>query len=305
MDVNLIQILKRQRYKLIGNFAVKLCQWTRYSIRNRGFCYKQKFYGIRSHRCIQMTPCVASCTHRCVFCWRAVEYTDPNEIEEPFDEKIIEKIIEAQRELLSGIKGSKDCDIEKFKEANNPNQVAISLSGEPTLFKKLPELIEAFKKRKFTVFVVSNGTNPEMIKKINPTQLYITLPAPNEEIYKKTCNPIIEDGWERINKSLEILKNKKVRRVMRLTLVKSINLINPKEYAEIIDNASPDYIECKAYMAVGSSRERLGVNFMPTHQEILNFAKEIEKYSSYKIKDEDERSRVVLLHNDHSRRSLY
>jgi tRNA wybutosine-synthesizing protein 1 len=63
----------------------------------------------------------------------------------------------------------------------------------------------------------------------------------------------------------------------------------------MIERASPDYVECKAYMAVGSSRERLGISFMPTHQEILNFAREIEKYSSYKIKDEDQRSRVVLM----------
>ncbi len=303
MDSKLVQILKKQRYKLIGNFAVKLCQWTKYSIRNKGFCYKQKFYGIKSHRCIQMTPCVSSCTHRCIFCWRAIEYTNPKEVNEDFSEEIIDKIIDAQRELLSGIKGSKDCDMEKFKEAVNPNQVAISLSGEPSLYKKLPDLIDAFKKRKFTVFVVSNGTNPEMIKKINPTQLYITLPAPNEEIYKKICNPLVEDGWEKINESLKILKSKSSKNcktVIRLTLVRSINLLFPEDYAKIIEDSSPDYVECKAYMAVGSSRERLGVNFMPTHQEILSFSKEIEKNSSYKIKDEDKRSRVVLLSHSSS-----
>jgi wyosine [tRNA(Phe)-imidazoG37] synthetase (radical SAM superfamily) len=29
-----------------------------------------EFYGIRSHRCLQMTPVVDQCTHNCLFCWR-------------------------------------------------------------------------------------------------------------------------------------------------------------------------------------------------------------------------------------------
>ena len=70
----------------------------------------------------------------------------------------------------------------------NPKHFAFSLSGEPTFYPRLPELIDELKKRNITSFLVTNGTNPEMLKKLiehPPTQLYLTLPAPDEETYKK------------------------------------------------------------------------------------------------------------------------
>jgi tRNA wybutosine-synthesizing protein 1 len=57
---NLRDLLEKQQYRIVGNHsAVKICHWTKESIRERGFCYKQQFYGINAHRCLQMTPAVA------------------------------------------------------------------------------------------------------------------------------------------------------------------------------------------------------------------------------------------------------
>ncbi len=72
-------------------------------------------------------------------------------------------------------------------------------------------------------------------------------------------------------------------------------MVNAEEYAEIIEKTKPRFVELKAYMAIGFSRERLGSDYMPTFEEIKQFAKKIEENSSYKIKDEKEDSRVVLL----------
>jgi len=36
-----------------------------------------------------------------------------------------------------------------------------------------------------TAFLVTNGTNPEAIGEVRPTQLYISLNAPNEETYRR------------------------------------------------------------------------------------------------------------------------
>ncbi|MFB6308947.1 MAG: 4-demethylwyosine synthase TYW1, partial [Haloarculaceae archaeon] len=36
--------------------AVQTCGWTKNAVRGEGKCYKYIFYGIESHRCIQMTP---------------------------------------------------------------------------------------------------------------------------------------------------------------------------------------------------------------------------------------------------------
>jgi tRNA wybutosine-synthesizing protein 1 len=297
-------MLKKQHYAIIGKHsAVQICKYTKDSIRGKNFCYKQKFYGIQSHRCVQMTPCVMWCQHKCLFCWRPIEKNLGHSLKGKVDEpkEIIEKCIEAQRKQLLGFGGSLTADKKKLKEAMEPKHFAISLSGEPTIYPKLPELIKELEKRKISSFVVSNGEIPEMIKKINPTQLYISVDAPNEKLFNKIDRPCNEKyGWKNLIKTLKILKSKKkTRTVLRLTLIKGLNMVEPENYAELIKISDPMFVEVKSYMAVGFSRQRFGepkcVEIMPTHSEVKDFAKEICKFSGYKIIDEKENSRVVLL----------
>ena len=72
-------------------------------------------------------------------------------------------------------------------------------------------------------------------------------------------------------------------------------MTNPEEYAKLIQKANPDYVEVKAYMCVGSSRDRLTLENMPTFDEIKKFAKEIGDECGREIVNESEISRVVLL----------
>ena len=78
-------------------------------------------------------------------------------------------------------------------------------------------------------------------------------------------------------------------------LSKASNMTNPEEYAKIIEEAKPKFVEVKSYMAVGGAREKMGYKTMPLFPEILDFAKQIEKNCNYKISDSKEDSRVVLL----------
>jgi len=293
-------LLKKQHYALIGNHsAVQICSWTKKSLRDEDYCYKQKFYGIQSHRCCQMSPSVAWCQHRCLFCWRAIEYTLGDKIKGKIDspKEIIDKCIEAQKKQLIGFKGYKKVNWKKLQEAFEPKHFAISLAGEPTIYPKISELIKELKKRNITSFLVTNGMLPEVLAKIEPpTQLYVSLDAPNEQIYKKIDMPVT-GSWEKLMKTLKILPKlgKKTRTVLRLTLVKGINMTDAEGYAKLIKIAKPKFVEVKAYMAVGFSRKRLGPSFMPTHSEVKAFAKQIGKYCSYKIVDEKKNSRVVLM----------
>jgi tRNA wybutosine-synthesizing protein 1 len=288
--------LVHQHYKVVGNHsAVKLCFWLRKSMRDSGFCYKQKFYGIQSHRCMQMTPWLF-CSNSCEYCWRIVEKTKikVDKIDPP--EKIIEGCIKGQKQLISGFKGFEGVNLKKWKEAQNPNNAAISLVGEPTLYPKLSELIDEFHKRKFSTFLVTNGQFPEALKELTePTNLYISLDAPDKETYKKIDHPSLKDFWERLNKSLEFMNSFSCRKVLRLTLVKGRNMHSPSNYAKLIQKANPDFVEAKGYVHVGESQKRLPRDTMPTHQEVTAFAREISKHSSYRYKDEQKESRVVLL----------
>jgi len=87
----------------------------------------------------------------------------------------------------------------------------------------------------------------------------------------------------------------KSRTVLRFTLIKGLNMVYPEQWADIIKLSQPMFVEVKAYMWVGMSRERLEQSNMPLHDEVKDFASEIAKYADYKVIDEHEPSRVVLL----------
>ncbi len=292
-------LLEKQKYSFIGDHsAIKICTWTKKSLLDKDFCYKQKFYGISSHQCCQISTTIGFCQNRCIFCWRPIEYTIGDKITNEDDPtKIIKNAIIAQQKQISGLKGNKNINLEKFNEAQEPKHFAISLSGEPLIYKKLNQLIKELHKQGKTTFVVSNGLMPERLKKLEPpTQLYLSLDAPNEKLFKKIDKPLIKNAWKKLNKSLSILKKLKTRTILRITLIRKMNMIEPENYAKLIQKADPDFIEVKSYMWVGYSQQRLSIENMPIHHEVKVFAKKILKHlKEYQIVDEKKESRVVLL----------
>ncbi|MCX8170161.1 MAG: 4-demethylwyosine synthase TYW1 [Candidatus Methanomethyliaceae archaeon] len=301
--MQILKILRKQGYQIVGKHSgVKICHWVRKALTSETICYKSKFYGIETHRCLQMSPAVAFCTNRCIYCWRILpgergaQWEGEKIIEEDDPKYIVEKAIEAHRRALTGYKGNPKVLKEKLEEAMNPKHVAISLSGEPMLYSRIGELIEEFKRRKMTTFLVTNGTLPNVLEKIvEPTQLYISVSAPSKEIYKKVCRPLYEENWEKLLTSLSLLKSFNCSTVIRITLVKGLNMEDPSGYANIIKIGMPRYIEVKAYMHVGCSIWRLGAEAMPSHNEVISFAKMIAERSGYEIIDEVPSSRVALL----------
>jgi tRNA wybutosine-synthesizing protein 1 len=197
--------------------------------------------------------------------------------------------------LISGFKGSPRTDMAAFNEATKPKHAAISLIGEPTLYPNLNELIAEFHARDMTTFVVTNGTNPDVVREIKPTQLYLSLNATEELGYKKVARA---NYWARVMDSLEELRRKSCRTVIRITCMEELNMENPEGYAELVKKANPDFVEVKAYMHIGYSRKRLSRAAMPAHARVKEFASEISNYlTAHRIVDESEISRVVLISN--------
>jgi len=245
---------------------------------------------------MEMTPAVPFCTESCHFCWRLRELSAPKwigPVDDPYT--IIDECIRARVGLLEGFAGNPKAR-EKVWEAERPNQVAISLDGEPLLYPRINELIQYVLDLGMTAYVVTNGTLPDVIENLTePTNLYITMAGPNEEVFKRTTNPLIKDAWQKLNQSLMLLNNFSCTTVVRLTLVRDLNMINPEHYAKILSKANPKFIELKAFMSVGPAREKLPYSAMPMHEEIRAFAEIVADASGYKIKDEHIPSRVVLL----------
>ncbi len=300
MNQEFKKILKKQHYGIVGNHSgVKLCHWMRQSLLYGRECYKQTFYGIKSHRCLQMTPTINQCTHNCLFCWRHQGFPE-EEFENIDDPKfILENSIEQQRRLITGFKGDDRCDQKKWKEANDPNMLACSLTGEPTLYPMLSEFFEECHKKNITTFLVTNGTNPKALEKMDtlPKQLYVSIVAPTKEIYKKICSPVISNGWERINKTLELLPSLDTRTVIRHTLVNGWNMDKKyiDYYAKLDKKADPMFIEPKGYVFVGYSRKRMNISNMPSHKMIVDFSKDLSKKTGYDLLMEKSDSRVTLL----------
>lgn len=303
MSLNKKQVekLESSGYRFVGSHnhaAAKICHWTKQSILDKGVCYKEKFYGIESHRCLQMAPAVPNCQQKCEFCWRDLSYTQTQWEGEYDDPKtIIDEAVKAQNNLLCGFFGNDKANKEKLEESKTPTNAAISLAGEPMLYPEIDELIAEFNRRNFTTFVVSNGQCVDKLKNLEnePYQMYLSLDAPTKKIYNDVCQPQISEGWDNLNQSLDTLASFNSRTCIRTTCVKGRNMTNPEKYAELIKKASPDFVEIKAYMCVGSSRHRLTPDNMPTFDEVKSFAQKIGENCGKKIVNESEVSRVVLL----------
>jgi tRNA wybutosine-synthesizing protein 1 len=315
---NLIQItfpikskLQKAKYGVYNHSAVELCHWTKKSFANEGNCYKHKFYGISTHQCMEMTPAAMNCENRCVYCWRPTEFYDtlempPELVDEP--DVIVQKLLHERKKLINGFYGNNKNEKKKIDESLLPTHYAISLSGEPTMYPKLPQLIRYLKNLKATksIFLVTNGQEPLMLHRLAdedalPTQLYLSSNASNRRMFYRINRPRHGDAWERWCESLRFLATVDTRTVLRMTMIREYNDNTEiiKELAEMMRQANPHFIELKSYMHIGMSTQRLEKNNMLEMREIRNFASQLhDKMTDFSIMDESEISRIVVLQND-------
>ena len=232
---------------------------------------------------------------------------------------------EEAKELVETQVASRKDIIDVHLEAARPKHVAISYDGEPTMYSRLPELISEFRKRGISTFVVTNGTFPERIIEMQetgnlPTQLYVTLAAPDKETYLRVCSsvkpffPVHADHWERLNRTLSLLSTLDCRTVIRITSVRDVNMIKPVAYREKVRSANPSFLELKGFSISGNApriSERLGetdrgprdpgllkiaLRYAPTHDEVMNFAKEISSgFSLFPLVSESRLNREVIM----------
>ena len=287
MPIELKEKLEKQGYHLLGRRgAFKACQWQKKALLHGDSCYKQRFYGIESHRCVQMTPVVDKCTQNCDFCWRVT----PSDVGITWDQvtvtdrdvgpvnELMDAVLMANLQSLGGYNPDAGANVPRnmYEEAREPKHVAVSLAGEPTLHPLISDLIDEIHNRGMTSFLVTNGTRPDVLRTITPpTQIYITLAAPDETTYKRLCRPGIKDGWHKIIESQEVLNSLDTRTVNRLTMVSGHNMGNPRPYSDLILKGEPDFVEVKGYMFLGSSRGRLTSENAPTHRDIRAFSQKL------------------------------
>jgi len=302
--------LRNAKYGIFGHSTVHICNWTKRALRGQGACYKNKFYGIETHRCMEFSPAGMFCQNRCIYCWRPTEFYKLLEMrEEQVDEpeQIIQALIKERRKLLTGFGSNKKVKREKLKEAYDPTHFAISLSGEATMYPKLPQMIKYLKSLPQTksIFLVTNGQEPKMLEKLEkenalPTQIYLSMNAGTKETFFKINCPLLKDAWERFNESLKFLSKTEARSVIRITLIKGWNDFEEEipAFAELVKKGNPNFVEIKSYMHVGESIKRLKAENMLEQDEIKNWTEKLLEFlPGFEFMDEQEESRVVAIQN--------
>jgi tRNA wybutosine-synthesizing protein 1 len=230
---------------------------------------------------------------------------ESDKVSEP--KEIVAKLMEERKKLIMGHYGDPRQDRQKLDESLLPSHYAISLSGEPTMYPKLPELIKYLKSLSQTksVFLVTNGQEPEMIQRLQdedalPTQIYLSTNAADYDSFMRINRPRYKDSWERWNKSLDMFSSLDTRTVIRITLIRSYN--NGEDmipaFAAMINRANAHFIEVKSYMHIGRSRNRLEREDMLSMDEVRHFANKMADQSGmFSVMDESQISRIVVLQN--------
>jgi len=270
--------LTKQGYRIVGSHSgVKLCRWLKASTRGRGQCYKHTFYGIISHRCMEMTPSLA-CASRCTFCWRHNSHPTGKqwawEMDDP--ESIIKGALENQKNMVKQLKGSPGIIPERLIEAQTPKHCALSLVGEPIMYPRINEFLTLLHQEGISSFLVTNAQFPDQIANLVPvTQLYLSIDAPDKDSLKKIDRPLLEDFYERFIACQESLKTYKQRTVYRLTLVKGFNMEEAiRGYARLVQIGQPTFIEIKGVTFSGPDGGIRMTN-VPYHHEVKLFCEEL------------------------------
>ncbi|MFX1274907.1 MAG: radical SAM protein [Promethearchaeota archaeon] len=210
------------------------------------------------------------------------------------------------QELIDRELTTPDEIIKAHHEAMNPNHAAISLDGEPLLYPKISEFVKEFTNRDMSTFIVTNGTLPEKLESMDslPSQLYITLPACNEKMYKQICRPMIKNGWNALNTSLNLLESLSCRTLVRLTAIKDLNINDQliKDYIKLIEQANPNFFEIKGFTLQAKAlliKERLKSekqvqDFFPDYKYLESIASKFESVSGFPLIYKNKDSRDFL-----------
>ena len=144
------------------------------------------------------TVFLAGCNLRCPFCHNASLVT--GQVSPAMTEEEFFAFLKKRRGLLDGV---------------------CITGGEPTLRRDLPEFIGKIKELGYLVKLDTNGSNPELLRKLLHDQLldYVAMDIKNcPDRYAVTCGSI--DILSAVKQSLTILKESAVEYELRTTLCK-------------------------------------------------------------------------------------
>ena len=190
-----------------------------------------KIYGLEKmslvdfdgHLCA--TIFLASCNFRCPFCHNSSLVLNTDELI-AYDEEEIFSYLEKRKGMLDAV---------------------CITGGEPTLSANLEEIIDKIKSLGYLVKLDSNGTRPEVLKKLIDEKKvdYIAMDVKSGLTnYPKVAGIINEKLIEKVKVSIELLKNSNINYEFRTTLVKELHTMDDiYEIGELVKGAKKFYFQ--------------------------------------------------------------
>jgi len=172
---------------------------------------------------VAATIFVGGCNFNCSYCYNTDLVVNSNSMRTIPEEEIF-KELEKRKKMLDGV---------------------VICGGEPTIYSNLREFIEKIKNLGFLVKLDTNGSNPEMIKKLIDEKLIDYAAMDVKETFKeynKIAN--IKVDIEQIKESIMILINSEIDYEFRTTIVPGFHDVKKiKEIAGYLVNGKKYYLQ--------------------------------------------------------------
>lgn len=183
---------------------------------------------------VAATVFLTGCNFRCPWCYNP---------ELVLPEKIKKQLHPVRKNFSNGARISERHFFDFLKKRKGLLEGVCLTGGEPTINKDLPEFIRKIKKLGFLVKLDTNGSNPEMLKKLIDKNLidYVVMDVklPKEKYFK-----ILGQNPKKNEESIKILKENKIDYEFRSTILPAVH---PKEdvvkMAKWIRNAKIYYLQ--------------------------------------------------------------
>jgi len=294
--------LADQGYRLVGTHsAVRLSRWTKTNLRGRGACFKRTFYGTRSYETVETSPAL-SCSSNCVYCWKHPGCPTSTQwawaVDDP--KMVADNVIFQHIAMLNTMKDVQGVKPDRLLAAQTVRHCDLSLVGEPLLYPHINAFLQHMHSRRISTWMYHTGLHPKLLEKLGTTtHLTLSVCGPNRQLMKCIMQTMVDDCWDRLQMSLDIMAQKSHRTSLRLIIIKAWTDAFHEEYAELIQRSRPDFIEVKGVIFCGKTDPLNMENNVPTHQEILDFCRKLCAVPSvakhYELACEHEHSSCALI----------
>lgn len=151
---------------------------------------------------VAATIFIGGCNFRCPFCHNGDLVLNSGDMPEISEDEVL-SFLKKRKNVLEGV---------------------CITGGEPTLYKELPELVEKIKKLGYSVKLDTNGSHPDMVEGLIEKKMvdYVAMDIKAPVFgYDKVCGTTVD--IEKIKKSVELLKTRKIPYEFRTTIVKELH----------------------------------------------------------------------------------